>query len=126
MPRQLLVLAVAAVLAVATSAGAQTTGDDSPPVGVESPPVDQLPEEKPDELECSTFTYQENAQAYYQRDPVGPPSLDRDSDGVACEELPSAPFFQLAATGSSIPLGMVFALGTLLIVGCEAARRYVR
>lgn len=34
---------------------------------------------------CASFTYQEDAQAHYQK------SLDRDNDGIACEDLPHRP-----------------------------------
>jgi hypothetical protein len=44
-----------------------------------------------DELDCSDFTYQEDAQDVYNADPSDPNMLDDDGDGVACETLPSRP-----------------------------------
>jgi hypothetical protein len=41
-----------------------------------------------DVLNCSDFTYQEEAQAEYDIDPSDPNNLDADNDGIACEELP--------------------------------------
>ncbi|MEU7277945.1 excalibur calcium-binding protein [Streptomyces sp. NPDC045431] len=44
-------------------------------------------------LDCSHFTYQEEAQAVYDQDPSDPHRLDEDDpapdDGIACEALPS-------------------------------------
>ncbi len=37
------------------------------------------------------FTYQEEAQAVYNRDPSDPNGLDADNDGIACESLPPRP-----------------------------------
>lgn len=42
-----------------------------------------------DDLNCSDFATQEEAQAEYERDTSDPHGLDRDKDGVACEELRS-------------------------------------
>lgn len=42
-----------------------------------------------DDLNCSDFATQEDAQAEYDRDTSDPHGLDRDKDGVACEDLPS-------------------------------------
>ena len=42
-----------------------------------------------DTLNCSDFTYQEDAQAELDRDPSDPHNLDADNDGIACENLPS-------------------------------------
>lgn len=42
-----------------------------------------------DDLNCSDFATQEDAQAEYERDTSDPHGLDRDKDGVACEELRS-------------------------------------
>ncbi len=42
------------------------------------------------DLNCSNFTYQEDAQALYNQDPSDPNGLDGDdNDGFACESLPS-------------------------------------
>lgn len=38
---------------------------------------------------CSDFSTQEEAQAVYNSDPSDPNRLDGDSDGIACESLPS-------------------------------------
>ena len=40
-----------------------------------------------DLYDCSDFTYQEDAQTVYDRDPSDPYGLDADNDGIACEEL---------------------------------------
>lgn len=51
-----------------------------------------LPKEpKDDDLNCSNFDYQEEAQATLEDDPSDPHGLDHDSDGIACETLPSKP-----------------------------------
>ena len=42
-----------------------------------------------DVFNCSDFTYQEDAQAEFNRDPSDPNNLDDDNDGIACENLPS-------------------------------------
>ena len=39
------------------------------------------------DLDCSNFITQEEAQAVYDADPSDPSGLDADSDGIACEEL---------------------------------------
>jgi hypothetical protein len=41
------------------------------------------------DLNCTDFTYQEDAQAEYNRDRSDPNNLDSDNDSIACEELPS-------------------------------------
>lgn len=44
------------------------------------------------DLNCSNFTYQEDAQAVYDADPSDPHGLDGDdNDGRACESLPHRP-----------------------------------
>ncbi|MBT2445134.1 excalibur calcium-binding protein [Streptomyces sp. ISL-36] len=46
------------------------------------------------DLDCRDFTYQEDAQAEFNRDPSDPHRLDEDQgpdDGIACEALPSRP-----------------------------------
>ena len=40
-------------------------------------------------LNCSDFATQEEAQAHLEADPNDPDGLDRDKDGIACENLPS-------------------------------------
>lgn len=43
------------------------------------------------DLDCGDFTYQEDAQAFFDTDPSDPHRLDEDpgpDDGVACEALP--------------------------------------
>lgn len=43
------------------------------------------------DLDCEDFATQEEAQAVYNQDPSDPNNLDRDNDGLACEEsLPGA------------------------------------
>jgi len=41
------------------------------------------------DLNCSSFATQEEAQAVLNSDPSDPNGLDGDNDGSACEELPS-------------------------------------
>ncbi|MEU6144475.1 excalibur calcium-binding domain-containing protein [Streptomyces sp. NPDC047081] len=40
------------------------------------------------DVDCSDFTYQEDAQAEFDRFPGDPYRLDEDNDGIACEWLP--------------------------------------
>jgi hypothetical protein len=44
-----------------------------------------------DPFDCEDFASQEDAQAWYERDHTDPSDLDADSDGIACEALPSRP-----------------------------------
>ncbi|MBM7599036.1 cobalamin biosynthesis protein CobT [Virgibacillus halotolerans] len=41
-----------------------------------------------DNLNCSDFDTQPEAQAHLDADPSDPDGLDRDNDGIACENLP--------------------------------------
>lgn len=41
-----------------------------------------------DDLNCSDFDTQPEAQAHLDADPDDPDGLDRDGDGIACENLP--------------------------------------
>ncbi|MEK4306231.1 excalibur calcium-binding domain-containing protein [Oceanobacillus sp. FSL K6-0251] len=41
-----------------------------------------------DDLNCSDFDTQPEAQAHLDADPSDPDGLDRDKDGIACENLP--------------------------------------
>jgi hypothetical protein len=43
------------------------------------------------DLDCADFSYQEEAQAVYNRDPSDPNGLDANNDGIACESLPPRP-----------------------------------
>ena len=43
------------------------------------------------DLNCSDFTYQQDAQEYLALHPGDPDNLDDDSDGVPCETLPDRP-----------------------------------
>jgi hypothetical protein len=43
-----------------------------------------------DEFDCADFASQEEAQAVLDQDTSDPSGLDADSDGIACEELPTA------------------------------------
>ncbi len=42
-----------------------------------------------DDLNCSDFSTQQEAQTVLEKDPSDPNGLDRDNDGIACENLPS-------------------------------------
>lgn len=73
-----------------------------------------------DDLDCSDFATQEDAQAELDKDPSDPHDLDRDGDGIACEALPSGgqggggdDNGGLPVTGASAPqlLGGAGALG---------------
>ncbi|MFF4505171.1 hypothetical protein [Streptomyces sp. NPDC001401] len=63
------------------------------------------------DLDCNNFTFQEDAQAEFNRDPSDPFRLDADNDGIACEWLPhrgsatvtSTPVPQGTVTPTSIP-----------------------
>ncbi|MDR2929732.1 MAG: excalibur calcium-binding domain-containing protein [Propionibacteriaceae bacterium] len=50
-------------------------------------PVDPTPEDK----NCSDFTYQQDAQAWFDAHPVEAADLDGNGDGEACESLPLRP-----------------------------------
>ncbi len=41
------------------------------------------------DLDCDDFATQEEAQANLNANPSDPNNLDRDNDGIACENLPS-------------------------------------
>lgn len=43
------------------------------------------------DLDCSDFTWQEDAQAVLDANPSDPNNLDNDHDGIACESLPHKP-----------------------------------
>ena len=43
------------------------------------------------DLDCSDFATQEEAQAEYNTDPSDPNGLDADNDGIACETLQGSP-----------------------------------
>lgn len=47
------------------------------------------PTQAREDLDCSDFATQEEAQAVLEEDPSDPHRLDRDGDGIACESLPS-------------------------------------
>lgn len=47
------------------------------------------PAEAQEDLDCSDFATQGEAQAVYDADPTDPHGLDADDDGIACESLPS-------------------------------------
>jgi hypothetical protein len=62
-----------------------------------------------DAFNCTDFTYQEDAQAVFDRDPSDPNNLDDDNDGIACEDLPSR------GNGTTTPTGTT--TGTSTTVG---------
>jgi Excalibur calcium-binding domain len=63
------------------------------------------------ELDCTDFQFQEEAQEVYDADPSDPNQLDVDLDGIACEELPSSGAAAATATPLS-PAATVAAPGT--------------
>ena len=95
---------------------------------------------------CPDYDYQEDAQEVLDADPSDPNDLDRDNDGIACEDLPSRPAngdgngngdddgddTALPATGqgpsaaTGTPATWVFglaALGAVLLASALALRR---
>jgi hypothetical protein len=54
-----------------------------------------------DDLNCTDFTYQEEAQDEYNRDPSDSNNLDADNDGIACEDLPSRGNGTTTTTGTT-------------------------
>ena len=53
-------------------------------------------------VNCSAFTYQEDAQAALLLNPADPSGLDADHDGVACESLPHRPVIAVTPTTPAI------------------------
>lgn len=58
-----------------------------PPVEPDPEPTEEAAVE---DLDCSDFTTQEEAQAVLEEDPSDPHFLDFDGNGIACERLPSS------------------------------------
>ncbi|MGI5452033.1 excalibur calcium-binding domain-containing protein [Streptomyces sp. CA-249302] len=56
------------------------------------------------DLDCSDFTYQEDAQAEFNRLPGDPYRLDEDNDGIACEWLPHRSSTTSTVTSTAAPL----------------------
>ncbi|NIH87487.1 excalibur calcium-binding domain-containing protein [Amycolatopsis granulosa] len=54
-----------------------------------------------DRYNCSDFAYQEDAQAVLDQDRSDPNNLDRDKDGIACEDRPHRPATQPSTPTSS-------------------------
>lgn len=88
---------------------ATATAEPTPsPTTEPSPEPTQEPPGK--DLDCADFETQEEAQAELEADPSDPHGLDADSDGIACENLPSAGGQDgddkpgLPQTGSPLPL----------------------
>lgn len=52
---------------------------------------------------CDDFSFQEDAQAAYDGDPAGHSQLDADSDGLACELLPSRSAVAGTTQGAGLP-----------------------
>jgi Excalibur calcium-binding domain len=65
-----------------------------------------------DVFNCSDFTYQEEAQAEYNRDPSDPNNLDADNDGIACEDLPSRGNGTTSTTGTTTGTSTTGTTGT--------------
>jgi hypothetical protein len=81
------------VLAISSPAGAQTTTT-----------TEETVEALQDTLNCSDFSFQEDAQAALDADPLDPNGLDGDNDGIACEDLPSRGTAPPTATTTSTTL----------------------
>src|SRR5215211_1295735 len=65
-----------------------------------------------DTLNCTDFTYQEDAQAVFDRDPSDPHNLDANNDGVACENLPSRGNGTTTTTGTTTGTSTTGTTGT--------------
>src|SRR5215217_3654265 len=65
-----------------------------------------------DTLNCSDFTYQEDAQAELDRDPSDPHNLDANNDGIACENLPSRGNGTTTTTGTTTGTSTTGTTGT--------------
>lgn len=57
-----------------------------------------------DDLNCSDFTYRQDAQDHLAAFPGDPDGLDRDGDGIACEWLPSRPVTQPPSSLAVVPV----------------------
>lgn len=82
------------------------TSTPGPTAGPTSgPTVDPSPTGTGDELSCSDFDAQQDAQAVYDANPDDPHQLDGDGNGIACESLPQAavPASQVDGDGGSLP-----------------------
>jgi Excalibur calcium-binding domain len=55
--------------------------------------------------DCGDFPYREGAQAVLDQDRADPDDLDRDKDGLACEELPYRGTASAPASVSPVPTG---------------------
>jgi hypothetical protein len=65
-----------------------------------------------DTLNCSDSTYQEEAQAVFDRDPSDPNNLDDNNDGIACEDLPSRGGGTTTTTGTTTGTSTTGTTGT--------------
>ena len=79
----------------ASSTGEVSFEDGSGMVTDSASPASQQYEQSSD-LDCADFGSREEAQAALDADPTDPSGLDADGDGLACEELFSAPPTQAA------------------------------
>ena len=73
------------------------------------------------DLDCSQFTFREDAQAVLNANRADPHGLDPDRDGLACETLPSRVAGHLAVTGGStnsqlLVAGLALILGSALVI----------
>ncbi|MFD6292395.1 excalibur calcium-binding protein [Streptomyces sp. NPDC060205] len=78
------------------------------------------------DLDCRNFTYQEDAQAVYDRNPSDPNRLDEDQgpdDGIACEVLPRRTAAALTTPASSAPSPALPTLGARAGVGGGSSSR---
>ena len=68
-------------------------------------------------IDCLThFSFQEEAQAYFEAHPGDPEGLDRDRDGIACEELPRRGPTQAAAVAGYPPGPVAVPTGPAFVV----------
>lgn len=76
------------------------------------------------DLDCADFTTQAEAQTVLEQDPSDPNGLDGDSDGIACESLPSGSSSDSASSRSSSSSSGTAASGrsSTSYANCSAAR----
>ena len=90
----------------ASSTGEVSFEDGSGFVADYASPAPQQYEPPSSDLDCADFGSNAEAQAALDADPTDPSDIDADGDGIACEELFSAPPTQAAPpTQTDVPAG---------------------
>jgi photosystem II stability/assembly factor-like uncharacterized protein len=67
---------------------------------------------------CNDFAYQEDAQAFFRRFPAEGARLDRDGDGIACEQLPRRPTVE-AGLIRAFAFSPTFGTDRVMLAGAE-------